>query len=269
MTTYLHAKPAGTPTWIDLMTPDIDAGAQVLPCRVRLELRYWRPRIWRLYHRSIGQRTTVGMMGNQPGALPMPAAWSLYFATDNIEADVARAVKLGAKALYPPMLVGEFGSMATCEDPTGAAFSFWQAGQHIGSQVTNEPGSAAWYERYSSDAKQARDFYTALLGATADPVPAGMEYYVLKHGEQELCGIMQIDPAWGEFHPQWMTDFSVANTDDTVAVVTKHGGKVMGPIDDSPFGRTRRLGGPKRRILQDCPAPDRLIPSKFLVAERL
>ena len=53
MTTYLHAKPVGTPTWIDLMTPDT-TGAQVLPCRVRLGLRYRRPRIWRLYHRSIG-----------------------------------------------------------------------------------------------------------------------------------------------------------------------------------------------------------------------
>jgi predicted enzyme related to lactoylglutathione lyase len=59
-----------------------------------------------------------------------------------------------------------------------------------------------------------------------------------------LGGIMQIDPAWGEFHPQWITYFSVANTDETVAVVTKHGGKVMGPIDDSPFGRIAALADP-------------------------
>ena len=25
MTTYSEAKPAGTPTWIDLMAPDVDA----------------------------------------------------------------------------------------------------------------------------------------------------------------------------------------------------------------------------------------------------
>ena len=69
----------------------------------------------------------------------------------NIEADVAHAVELGAKVLSPAMAVGEFGSMATCEDPTGAAFSFWQAGQHVGSQVGEEPGSAAWYELYDQD----------------------------------------------------------------------------------------------------------------------
>jgi predicted enzyme related to lactoylglutathione lyase len=174
----------------------------------------------------------------------MPAAWSLYFASDNIEADVARAAELGAKVVSPPMTVGEFGSMATCEDPTGAAFSFWQAGSHVGSQVTDEPGSTTWFELYSSDAKRARDFYTAILGATADPVPGGAEYYVLKHGEKMLAGIMQIDPGWGDFHPQWISYFSVANADETVALVTQHGGKNMGPIDDSPFGRIAALADP-------------------------
>jgi predicted enzyme related to lactoylglutathione lyase len=82
----------------------------------------------------------------------------------------------------------------------------------VGSQVTDEPGSTTWFELYSSDAKRARDFYTAVLGATADPMPGGPEYYVLKHG-----------------------------------------GKVMGPIDDSPFGRIAALmdpGGAFFKIVQ-------------------
>jgi len=54
------------------------------------------------------------------------------------------------------------------------AFSFWQAGQHIGSQVTDESGATTWHEMYASDAKKARDFYMALLGATADPMPGGL-----------------------------------------------------------------------------------------------
>ena len=40
------------------------------------------------------------------------------------------------------------------------------------------------------------------------------------------------------------TIFAVANADETVAVVTKHGGKVMGNIDDSPFGRIAALMDP-------------------------
>jgi uncharacterized protein len=80
-----------------------------------------------------------------------------------------------------------------------------------------------------------------------------MEYYVLKHGEQMLGGIMQIEPLWGDFHPQWNIYFEVANADETVAVVTSHGGKIMGKIDDTPFGRLAALmdpGGAVFKIIQ-------------------
>ena len=68
-----------------------------------------------------------------------------------------------------------------------------------------------------------------------------------------LGGIMQIDPAWGDLHPQWITYFTVANVDESVALVTKHGGKIMGNIDDSPFGRIAALtdlSGATFKILQ-------------------
>jgi uncharacterized protein len=244
MTTYSHAKPAGTPTWSDLLTPDIDAARAFYHAVFGWDYDIGGLEYGGYTTARLGTRMTVGMSGPPPGVALRSAAWALYFATEDIAADVARAVTLGARVLYPPMVVGEFGGMATCEDPTGAAFSFWQAGQHVGSQVTDEPGSTTWHELYAPDAKQARDFYTALLGATADPMPGGLEYYVLKHGEKMLGGIMQIDPTWGAFHPQWITYFTVADADETVAVVTRLGGKVMGNIDDSPFGRMAALADP-------------------------
>jgi uncharacterized protein len=244
MTTHTQAKPAGTPTWIDLMAPDVDAARAFYQAVFGWEYDIGAPEYGGYTTARLGARAAAGMAGPQPGAPPMPAAWSLYFASQDIEADVARAVTLGAKVLYPPMVVGAFGSMATCEDPTGAMFSFWQAGEHVGTQVTNEPGAAAWDELYSPNAQQARDFYSALLGATADLTPGGIEYYVLKHGADMIAGIMQIDPAWGGFHPQWVTYFGVANADETVALVTKNGGKLMGSIDDSPFGRIAALMDP-------------------------
>ena len=48
---------------------------------------------------------------------------------------------------------------------------------------------------------------------------------MLKHGEEMLGGIMQIDPAWGGIHPQWAIYFSVANADETVAAIIKHGAR--------------------------------------------
>ncbi|NNJ12510.1 VOC family protein [Chloroflexales bacterium ZM16-3] len=253
MATYSEAKPAGRPTWIDLMTPDIDAARAFYHTVFGWEYDIGSPEFGGYTTARVGDLAAAGLAGPQPGTPPMPAAWSLYFATDNIEADVARAVELGAKVMYPAMTVGEFGSMATCEDPTGAAFSFWQAGQHVGTQITDEPGSAAWYELYSPDAKRARDFYMALLRATADPMPGDMEYYVLKHGETMFGGIMQIDPAWGGFAPQWTTYFTVTNTDAALAAITGNGGKALSNVDDSPFGRLAAVmdpGGATFKIIQ-------------------
>ncbi len=244
MTTYSQPKPAGAPTWVDLTTPEIEAARGFYHAIFGWDYDIGGPEFSGYTTARLGQRTAAGLSPNQPDAPSAPATWGLYFASDNIEADVARAVELGASVLYPPMVVGEFGGMAGCVDPTGAAFSFWQAGQHIGSQVTDEPGATTWHEMYASDAKKARDFYMALLGATADPMPGGLEYYVLKHGEEMLAGIMQIDPSWGDFRSQWVTYFAVANADETAAAVNKLGGKVMG-VDDSPFGRIAALADPQ------------------------
>lgn len=237
MTTHLRAKPAGTPTWVDVMTPDINAAFAFYQAVFGWEYDIGGAEFGGYSIARLGERMVAGLMGDQPGEPPMPVAWCLYFATDDIEADVARAVSLGAKVISPPMVVGQFGSMAICEDPTGASFGFWQAEQHVGFQVADEPGATTWYELYSPNAKKARDFYAALLGATTDAMPGGMEYYVLKHGDDMIGGIMQIESSWGDFQPQWMSYFWVDNTDETAAVITKHGGKILGNIDDSPFGR--------------------------------
>lgn len=244
MTTHAQAKAPGTPTWIDLMAPDLDAARSFYQAVFGWEYDIGGPEFGGYTTARVGPRSAAGLGGPMPGAPPMPAAWSMYFATDNAEADVARAVELGAKVHNPPMVIGSFGSMATCEDPTGAPFSFWQAGDHIGAQVTDEPGSAAWFELYSPNAAQARDFYAALLGATVEPMPGDMEYYVLKHGEDQLCGIMQIDPAWGAFPPQWITYFAVADADAAVAAITANGGKAMSAVEDTPFGRMAAVADP-------------------------
>jgi uncharacterized protein len=237
MATHLQPKPAGTPTWIDLTAPDADAARAFYRAVFGWEYDIGGAEYGGYTNARVGGRTAAGIVGQQPGAPPAPAAWGLYFATDDIEADVARAVGLGAKVQWPVMAVGEFGSMAICEDPTGTPFGFWQAGQHVGAQVTNEPGAMAWSELYSADAVRARDFYTALLGATADRLPGGMEYYVFKQGDDMLCAVMQIDPAWGELRPQWITYFGVANADEAAALIAEHGGRMVSSIDDSPFGR--------------------------------
>ena len=237
MATYTQAKPDGTPTWTDHVSSDVEAARKFYHAVFGWEYDIGGPEFGGYTTARLGKRTTVGLTGFPPGAPPAPPMWSLYFASHNLEADVARAVKLGAKVLNPVMMFGDFGSSATLLDPTGAVFSFWKAGQHIGANVTDEPGSMSWLELYSPNAKLSNEFYSALLHATSQEMPGGIEYYFLKHGEKSLCGIMQIDPSWGNMQPAWVNYFAVANADETAAIIKKNGGKIMGEVSDTPFGR--------------------------------
>jgi uncharacterized protein len=236
MTKYTQPKAAGTPTWMDVIGPDAAASRAFYHA-----LFGWEYDIGEDFGgyatARIGDDTVAGVVGPQPEGMEIAPAWQLYFASESAAHDASRAVSLGATELYPAMEVGSFGTMATLADPTGAMFSLWQPGSHIGTQVTDEPGSATWYELYSPNAAQASEFYAALLGATVTRMPGGMEYYVLKHDERMLAGIMQIDPSWGNLPAHWVIYFAVANVDETVAMVLANGGAMMGDIDQSPFGR--------------------------------
>ena len=71
--------------------------------------------------------------------------------------------------MMPPMQVMDAGSMAIFADPTGAAFSAWQAGEHIGARVCNEPDTFSWNELVSRDVEAAKPFYSSVFGWTTNP----------------------------------------------------------------------------------------------------
>ncbi|MEZ4767331.1 MAG: VOC family protein [Caldilineales bacterium] len=245
MTTFSAPKPAGTPTWIDLATPDLDAARAFYKAVFGWDYNIGGPEFGGYTTALLGQRGVAGIGGNTGSdGTVFPTAWSIYFASHDIEADVARAVELGAQPMFPPMAVGEFGHMAGLIDPGGAVFSYWQAGNHIGAEVIDEPGSTTWYELCAADVKQSRDFYAALLGATVEPMPGDMEYYVFKHGDAMLGGVMEIAPSWGDFRPQWVIYFAVADADEAVAAVVKNGGKALSTVDDTPYGRMAAVADP-------------------------
>jgi uncharacterized protein len=112
MTTHTQPKPAGTPTWVDLLTPDVDAARDFYQAVFGWEYDIGAPEYGGYTNARVGGRVAAGLAGPMPDAPPAPSAWSLYFATDNIEADVARAVELGAKVHVPAMAIDPFGSMA-------------------------------------------------------------------------------------------------------------------------------------------------------------
>lgn len=244
MARHHHAKPAGVPTWTDLMTTDTEKARTFYHAVFGWEYHVAGPEFGGYINAHINEHMVAGITGPMPGAPPMPAAWTIYFASHDIDADVAKAEKLGAKVMAPAMTVGDLGKMAILIDPTGAVFGLWQAGTFTGAMVTEEHGAMNWVELTSTDAKAANSFYVGLLGTTSAAMPGGLEYYTLSHGEHQRAGIMQADPAWGIKQSFWANYFHTDDAAATAALAVKNGATMHGPIDDTPFGHLGALVDP-------------------------
>jgi hypothetical protein len=58
--------------------------------------------------------------------------------------------------------------MAVLADREGAAFCVWEAKEHRGAQIVNEPGSWNWSDLTTRDHEAARAFYGAVFGWETD-----------------------------------------------------------------------------------------------------
>lgn len=69
-----------------------------------------------------GEEHIGGMMQIQPDMGPMPPNWGLYFAVDDCDAMVQKAISLGARQYVPPTDIENVGRFAVLADPQGAVF---------------------------------------------------------------------------------------------------------------------------------------------------
>jgi uncharacterized protein len=185
----------------------------------------------------------AGIGPRQPG---MPSAWTLYFASDDIDATAASVAEAGGSVLLPPGEVGELGRMCIAVDPTGAAFGVWQAGTHLGAGIVNEPGGLTWEDLRSPDPDAARAFYGRVFGYRTDPLEmAGPDYWTFAlPGAEQPCGGMGGMMGAEGAPAHWLVYFAVADADAAVAAAERHGGAVLVPAFDTPFGRMAGLADP-------------------------
>jgi predicted enzyme related to lactoylglutathione lyase len=56
----------------------------------------------------------------------IPPHWSLYFATDDVDASAAQLEKLGGKIYAPPMNLPGVGRFSVAADPQGAELTLFR-----------------------------------------------------------------------------------------------------------------------------------------------
>jgi len=115
----------------------------------------------------------VAGMGGDPAPDGMPTVWTTYMAVDDADAAAKRGTGNGGALMMEPMDVMSLGRMAVATDPTGAAFGMWQAVDHIGSSLVNEPGAVTWTELATRDLDAAKRFYSAVFGYGWDDFDTG------------------------------------------------------------------------------------------------
>ncbi len=242
MTTRTTKRPPGEPTWMDLATTDLDKAKAFY--RAVFGWEYFDTgEDFGHYNFAMVQGRNAAGIGQMPPGYPMPSAWTIYFATDDLGADLERVKALGGQVVADIMDIGTSGRMAICADPTGAVFGLWEANEHVGAGVENEHGGMSWHEVATRDLAAARTFYSELFALTPNKME-GMEYFVMQHGDDMICGVMQMDENWEGIPPHWMGYFTVDDTDATVERVVEAGGKVMVPAFDMPYGRMAVIADP-------------------------
>lgn len=226
-----HYK-AGTPCWVDLTAIDLDAAKAFYGGVFGWEFDTG-PEEYGYYTscKKDGQ-AVAAIMPRQPGS-DSPQRWNTYLATDDIDATVQKATSSGATVTFGPMEVPEQGKVAYLLDPTGAEIGLWQASGFHGAEMVNEPDSLSWNELHTPDAGEADEFYGKLFPYTFEQIPGGMNYAVVKLGDDMVGGRFQSESE----PPNWLVYFSVADADASGRRVEEHGGKVIREPEDTPYGR--------------------------------
>ena len=225
----------GTPCWVDLATPDIEAAE-----RFYGELFGWEipelPNSAEMggYRRAkLNGRDVAGVMPlMQEG---QPPAWSTYISVDDAEV-IGRAVQEnGGTMIAEPMAVASDGRLALFTDPEGAFFGIWEPADFAGSELVNEPGAFSWNELNTGNAAVAKEFYGRVFGWEFEDREAenADSYVICMVDGERVAGMLEMSGRVpDEVPPHWNTYFTVEDAEAAIERVEAGGGaKVMGPMD--------------------------------------
>lgn len=237
----------GTPSWVDLGTPDVDAATRFYGGLFGWEVQDQGPDAGG-YRVCLLRGKAVAGMGPQQN--PGPPWWTTYVTVADADATVATVKEAGGAVFMGPMDVLDVGRMAVFADTVGAVVAIWQPRAHLGAQLVNEPGTLCWNELATRDIDTAKAFYEKVFGWDGTTSPYDGSTYTEWHlGGRAIGGMIQMDDQWpAEIPSHWMVYFAVDDCDASAAKATELGGTVSVPPTDIPPGRFSVLNDPQGAV---------------------
>jgi predicted enzyme related to lactoylglutathione lyase len=226
----------GTPCWVDLTTPDVEAAEAFYGAVFGWGVREVMPGAYAYFERDGAVVAGLSPLGEEQREAGMPPSWSMYVRVADAGAAAARAVELGGTTAVAPLAIEGAGRMAAVADPGGGIVLLWEPGGFEGAEVVNEAGAWAWDDLQTGDPEAAAPFYEALFGWTVSPIPgAGGAYSSIAHEGRSIGGVMRADR--GITQPHWAVYFGVDDVDIALRLAAGAGGRTLVEPTAVPSGR--------------------------------
>jgi predicted enzyme related to lactoylglutathione lyase len=202
----------------------------------------------------------VAAIRSVPEGAPPAAMWNTYFWVDSADDAAAKVRDAGGSVAVEPFDFLDACRTAVFTDPEGAAFSVWEAREHNGAALVNDPGSVVFNNLNTRDVEAARSFYGSLFGWQTAAIGGGAEGWTLpgygdwlerEHhpglrrqmadagapdGFEDVVGsIIPIADNQPDTPAHWSVTFACADADATAAKATELGGKVIVAPFDAPW----------------------------------
>jgi len=200
-----------------------------------------------------GQVAAIAPQSPELKAAGAPSMWNTYLAVDSVDDATAKVAAAGGTVAMEPFDVMDAGRMSFVMDPGGAPVALWQANQHIGATLVNEPGTVVWNELIT-DNPAALPFYEQVVGLTTTTTEMGEDKYTMfQVGGKEVGGTMPPQMAGVPNH--WHVYFAVADADAAAANIRELGGSVIAGPFDTPIGKMAVVADPQGATFSIFQAP--------------
>jgi predicted enzyme related to lactoylglutathione lyase len=259
---------AGVPCWVDSSQPDPDAAAEFYGGLFGWEFEdampAGSPGKYLMARLGGGE---VAAVSSPPEGAPAQAVWNTYIWVEDADEAAAKARHAGGSVLSEPFEVMDAGRMAVLSDPQGAVFCVWQAREHKGARIVNEPGSLNFNVLNTRDPEAAKPFYRALFGWTTLDLGSGEFWTLRAYGdyleeltpgtrdrtaefgaagfEDVVAAITPIPGDDSDSAAHWSVTFSTDDADATAAKAAELGGRVLVAPVDAPYSRLTVLSDPQ------------------------
>jgi uncharacterized protein len=202
----------------------------------------------------------VAAIRSIPKAAPPMASWNTYFWVDSADEAASKVRDAGGAVVTEPLDFMDACRMAVFTDPQGAAFGVWEAKEHKGARLVNDPGAVVFNGLNTRDVEGAKSFYGPVFGWQTGSIGGGAEGWTLpgygdwlerEHHpglrkqmagagapegfEDVVVSIIPIPDDQPDTPAHWSVTFATDNADATAAKAAKLGGTVIVPPFDAPW----------------------------------